>query len=59
MTFMTFIMNALSAILWLCAIMLSGATGMAIENKDHEASEKGVSLVLCFAVCALILQVMA
>lgn len=56
---MTFIMNAASAILWLCAILLSGATGMAIENKDHEASEKGVSLVLCFAVCALILQVMA
>jgi hypothetical protein len=56
---MSIIMSAASVILWLAAILCSGAVGMLLEEGQEGPAESGIGVVMCFAVCALILQVMA
>lgn len=54
-----YIMIAASVILWLCAIVLSGAVGMCIEEGNKKVADIGYNLIIIFVICAFILQVMA
>jgi hypothetical protein len=54
-----FIMVAASVILWIAAILLSGAVGMCIEEGNKKSADIGYGLMATFAICAFILQVMA
>ena len=56
---MSIVMHAASLIVWLGAVTLSGAVGMLLEEGRITEAERGIWLVLCFATCAFILQVMA
>lgn len=54
-----YIMVASSVILWIAAILLSGAVGMCIEAGNRKSADIGYNLTIIFVICAFILQVMA
>jgi hypothetical protein len=56
---MSIFLHVVSLALWLTAIAVSGAVGMLIEEGNKKSAEGGYTLVVCFALCAFILQVLA
>lgn len=56
---MSIVMHFFSACLWVCAIFMSVAVGMLLEEGEDKIAERGIGVVFCFAVCAFILQVVA